>query len=556
MLPLLVLLLGLTSPLLAQQHVPTSGETIDVSLVNVDVFVTDRKGRRVTGLTPADFEILENGRVQPITNFAEYGGGEPMNASQITQVPPTTPAPAAKRTIVVFVERFSQPGFRTKPMFDALRKTMREVVRPGDSATVIFWDNASAYTLQGFTDDVPSLEAALTEVEHQSTGVAGSIDFLRKQEALAEAYFDSLPPERAAGRTAGDSMTRWDLQSNAEFGLFQIRMKATELQAIMRSISDEDGRKILLFATSDFGVYPRGTEAQSTRPPTTSSNWRTDKFREAVARTANEHGITVYPIYPAGLGWRPNESAMESRADIFAIDRDADAARTSRDYSVVVNQTAALAELAEETGGLMASGSANIADLLPHVAEDLSNYYSLAYRTPATGTTRSRDIVVRPKNRNYQVRSRREYVEKTDVTRMQDRVIANLYRADQRGVIPVNVELGAIVKSSRTRWTVPLRIEVPVDALSTVAGSESTFSVFVATGGAIGIMSDVERRTQTFTASQVPSGQTHFTYELTLTFNSATSVVSVGVLDEQTKNYGLQTTDVPAYRAEDRVGGG
>jgi VWFA-related protein len=551
---------ALASPLLAQRPpVPSSGETIDVSLVNVDVFVTDKKGRRVTGLTIDDFEILENGRPQPVTNFAEYAG-DPANIRATVNARPAadrqaTPAPAAKRTIVVFVERFSQPRFRTKPMFEALRKTLHGVVRRGDSAAVIFWDNGSAYTLQDFTDNLAQLDSALTEIEQQSTGVVGSVDFLRKQAAFADAYFDSLPPARAGARTAADSMTRWDMLSNAQFGLFQIKMKATELQAIMRSISDEDGRKIVLFATNDFGLYPRGAETPTTMPPTRFSDWRTDRFREGVARTANEHGITIYPIYPSGLGWRPSASATESRPDIFRIDTDADAARMSYDYTSLINQTAALDELARETGGLMASGSDQVVELLPHVVEDLSNYYSLAYRTPDTGTTRSRDIVVKAKNRNYEVRSRREYVEKTDVTRMQDRVIANLYRADKRGVIPVDIELGAIQQSSRTRWSVPLRIHVPVDALSTLHDGQGEFSVFVATGGVIGIMSDVERRTQEFSAAKVSPGLKELTYEFTLTFNGATSVVSVGVLDERTKEYGLETIELPAYRAEDRAGG-
>src|SRR5687768_11349474 len=59
-------------PAIAQQKLPPAGDTIDVSIVNVDVFVTDKQGKRVAGLTPNDFEIRENGRVQPITNFAEY----------------------------------------------------------------------------------------------------------------------------------------------------------------------------------------------------------------------------------------------------------------------------------------------------------------------------------------------------------------------------------------------------------------------------------------------------------------------------------------------------
>ena len=47
---------------MAQQQVPVAGETIDVTIVNVEVFVTDKRGRRVHGLTRDDFEIHENGK--------------------------------------------------------------------------------------------------------------------------------------------------------------------------------------------------------------------------------------------------------------------------------------------------------------------------------------------------------------------------------------------------------------------------------------------------------------------------------------------------------------
>src|SRR5450432_168862 len=60
------------APLTAQTQLPRLGETIDVSIVNVDVIVTDRRGNHIRGLTAADFEIRDNGVPQPITNFAEY----------------------------------------------------------------------------------------------------------------------------------------------------------------------------------------------------------------------------------------------------------------------------------------------------------------------------------------------------------------------------------------------------------------------------------------------------------------------------------------------------
>ena len=425
------------APAIAQQKLPSAGDTIDVSIVNVDVFVTDKRGKRVTGLTPSDFEIRERARAadHELCGVLARCGGFAQPSVQRRDHACTfrqTDHPG-------FVERFSLPTFRTEPMFASIRKTLRSVVRPGDSAAVVFWDNESAFTLQDFTDDVVSLEAALIEVERQSRGVPGLADLLRRR-AFARAFFASLPSEKIAGRRDLDSLDDWDVQANAQFALFRFEHKTEELQALMRGMSDVDGRKIVILATNEFGVYP------NTNPLATRRHLETEKYRDAVARTANEHGITIYPVYPVGLEWTPRSSA-ENRST--AGPRQ-DMARSARDLEVLVNQTRALDELAKETGGLMASGSTDIVSLLPRVAEDLNRYYSIAYRTPATGTTRSRDISVRTKNRRYVVRSRREYVEKTrrDAdARSRDR--QSLQPRRQRGAIPVHVDLGRIDKAGR-----------------------------------------------------------------------------------------------------------
>ncbi|HYN22953.1 MAG TPA: hypothetical protein VE078_18480, partial [Thermoanaerobaculia bacterium] len=43
-------------------------ESIDVNVVNVEVYVTDRQGQRVQGLAKDQFEILEDGKPVEITN--------------------------------------------------------------------------------------------------------------------------------------------------------------------------------------------------------------------------------------------------------------------------------------------------------------------------------------------------------------------------------------------------------------------------------------------------------------------------------------------------------
>ena len=50
-------------------------ENVTVDIVNVEVMVIDKKGNRVRGLTKDDFELIQDGRPQRITNFFAVEGG-------------------------------------------------------------------------------------------------------------------------------------------------------------------------------------------------------------------------------------------------------------------------------------------------------------------------------------------------------------------------------------------------------------------------------------------------------------------------------------------------
>ena len=49
--------------------VPAFSEQVEVNVVNLEVFATDRNGQPVTDLKPEDFTVLEDGRPVPVTNF-------------------------------------------------------------------------------------------------------------------------------------------------------------------------------------------------------------------------------------------------------------------------------------------------------------------------------------------------------------------------------------------------------------------------------------------------------------------------------------------------------
>ena len=122
----LLLALAVTAP---AQQLPPLRETLEVSIVNVDVFVTDKSGRRVHGLTRDDFEIFENGARQAITNFAEYVSEAELETGAVKAA---EAAPETRRTIAVFIE---QIRCRTTSRKSSSRASARSSPTPSAKAT-------------------------------------------------------------------------------------------------------------------------------------------------------------------------------------------------------------------------------------------------------------------------------------------------------------------------------------------------------------------------------------------------------------------------------------
>src|SRR5262249_47901932 len=86
---------------------------ISVTLVQVDAMVTNGRGEHVSDLKQSDFELLEDGRPQHITNFS-YVRAAPASAGAVPAPiagKPTGPAPPVnlkpnqvKRTIALVVD--------------------------------------------------------------------------------------------------------------------------------------------------------------------------------------------------------------------------------------------------------------------------------------------------------------------------------------------------------------------------------------------------------------------------------------------------------------------
>ena len=119
---------------IAQQPIPASGEVIDVQITNLDIVVTDGKGNRVSGLTKDDFEILEDGKKQEITNLSEV--------RRTTEESSTTIQPAPRR-ILLIVDNATIAFSARKKVFDATRAAIEKLlIGPSDRMAVATLTNS------------------------------------------------------------------------------------------------------------------------------------------------------------------------------------------------------------------------------------------------------------------------------------------------------------------------------------------------------------------------------------------------------------------------------
>ena len=80
-----------------QQPSAAVSESVDVNIVNVDVWVSDRKGSPMTGLVAKDFQLFEDEKKVKVVNF--YEGNDPDElASLVVYVDNTSVAAGNRNT--------------------------------------------------------------------------------------------------------------------------------------------------------------------------------------------------------------------------------------------------------------------------------------------------------------------------------------------------------------------------------------------------------------------------------------------------------------------------
>lgn len=546
--PLLALLALAVLPLRAQMPVI---ESIEVRVVNVDVVVTDRDGKPVTGLTQEDFEILEGKRPQKITNFYEVRGGESAQSSdQDPQAAPATdPQP---RNFILFVDARAMHPVLRRVVVTELKKFVDERLRPEDHATVISW--SSQLTIEApLTRDRDALHEALDRIANTGTPASPTSEFQALQQRctrlLESAKSGRMPFRLAYEECIGDA--RIETQRLMLFS----RAVLNALEVAMATVAGVDGRKIVVmagtelpvrpgndmynWANSIFSRYMRGFDAAIQQPQEETNGQR--KMLEELGRSANAHGATLYllsVLMPADNYTAVTATAIE--------DNGADLARSS-------NTEESHELLAKATGGA-AGPMARIGKLFDTMTRDLDWYYSLGYR-PSGEVMGTRPITVRMKNRNYSARARQSYAPKTVDDQMADRVVANIFTPARENDWQVQLRTSAPRLVERGRYAIDIEVRADPRTLTLIPQDNGelagVFKVFVAVGtpqGALSTMFRQPNEVRIKSASLEGFRATPLTFTATLTVREGLNLISVGMLDQIGRIAGFARATVAATR--------
>lgn len=514
------------TPTPGPQNLSPITESVSVDITNIEVVVTDSKGNRVTGLTRDDFQVRQDGVIQPITNFYAVEGQKVTFLDGKTLVLDSQEAEKEaprelKARYVIYIDNLNiQPQNRNR-MFKRLKEWVGQNVGARAEAEVIAY-NRSLKTRQKFTSESGPVVGVLEEIERETGG--GTPQASERKDAI-ERINDAQSPNAAIQIARSYAQS---LRNDLEFSVDAIKTTLNGLAGL-------EGRKILIYVSEGL-PQTVGAELYDAiqRKFTTASTLEQFEYDlssryASIAQTANAQGVTIWALDATGLSTDSLVSAesryMETRPSEFL----------SRQ-----NMQGPLQMLAEQTGGMAAVNTNDWKASLDELARDFTSFYSLGYRSARSAGDRPHGIEVSVKRKGLRVRSRKGLMEKSPETRVSETVLAALDYPREDNPLNISVRLDPSRPYDRENFELPVHIVLPIGKLGLIpAGDyyEANYLVYLVVRDSGGGKSDLQIRRETI---KVPVKELKAAqgkdqpYELKLIVRDGAQRISIAVRDAAT----------------------
>jgi VWFA-related protein len=511
------LLLG-TLPAPGRQE-PSSEETfseaIEVSVVSLDVFVTDKKGKPLTGLTKEDFEIYEDGKPVEITNFYAESRPEASPPGEAAGRPEDQ-----KLHLVVFVDDVNmEPQGRARILRD-LPGFLDRSLSPGDKVMLVRFNQALEIR-RSFTTDYGQIRTDIAALEELSS------DAKKYEQSRAHALEDIVNAIEVHGGWGPPAESR--IQSWAEQEGLMVKGSLAALDAVVGWLAGVRGRKAILYVSDGLPLVPgddlyywasirSGYRAgQRISGLGTISNDLSERFREVTAR-ASRNRVAFYPIEAYGVRTVRGTALQEA---------------------TVTSRQNGLRFLADDTGGRAMLNAADPVAALNLMSEDLAAYYSLGYQPRREGDDREHKVEVKVKVKGARVRHRQWYKDKSLGESVAERALAVMRFGPEDNPLEAKLEIGE-QKPGEGGVLVPVRVRVPISKLylTPKEGSRTgSLRLFVVASGA-GVVTPV-RETEVVSVN-IPEAEAEaaagkardYVHDVGITLKPGSYAVGVAVRDE------------------------
>jgi VWFA-related protein len=406
------LLIALALPVGAQspkaQEIPVYG--VGVGVVAVPVFVTDRNGKAVPGLTAEDFEVEDQGRKAEVVAFQAVDVGVATPAAAAGTV---VQAAARRQFLLLFDLMFSTPTGLMRAREAAMR-FVDDSFAPSDLAAAATFGQTGVQLLVGFTSDRGQLARAISGL--------GMVETQRLRDPLGLAYDLGVPREGPGLGAPADARDRRQAemleylrgiaqqQAKAEQAVYRQRVDGflTGFEDLSRALGSLQGRKQVILLSSGFDSSvlggASGQEAQdASRAVTEGRLWDVQSeryFGDSAARDALDQlfrtlaasDTVVHSVDVTGLA--AGGAVDEGAPGRLAQGRDT------------------LAQLASNTGGRFVKDANDLSAGLAEVLDASRYFYVLAFEPsePGKKLDRLRKLKVRVKRAGLEVSHRRGYV--------------------------------------------------------------------------------------------------------------------------------------------------
>jgi VWFA-related protein len=379
----------------AQQPPPQQPPTfkVRVDYVEVDAVVTDKQGRIVRDLKKEDFQVLEDGKSQAITNFTMVDipvdrDNRPLFASSpIEPDVRTNEKPFDGRVYVMVIDDMHTRFGRSVRVKTAARQFIERRLGANDLMAVVHTSGSSDAN-QEFTNNKRRLLAAVDKTmgrKLDSATINKTNEYNRTRDM----------------RQQGDALNDPD---DMERG-FNARTTLDTLRNVAEWFGSVHGRRKAILFVSEGIDYDINDMIPTNGSNHQSASMVMDATREAIG-AATRANVAIYGIDPRGLTDLGDES-IEIGA--YPDDTSLGVGAGSLQNEIRLSQDS-LRTLSEETGGFAVVNKNDFATAFQRIVEDNSSYYVLAYYPPDARPGRTHKIDVRVTRPGLTVRARKAYL--------------------------------------------------------------------------------------------------------------------------------------------------